>query len=85
VATFSRSGEVEITIANGNRVEVPVPGGLKASSRVFAMAQQASNNGGSRVTVEAAEPNVATGKITIWFNTNLGTGATLKVAWFVIG
>jgi hypothetical protein len=84
VATFSRSGVVEFTIDSSTVVEVPVPGGLKASSLVFAMAQKLVRPGNPHYPI-AAEPNVLTGKIKIHLNANVDEGDTLKVAWFVIG
>lgn len=83
VATFSRSGVVNIV--GVNRIEVDVPGGVRPGSYAFAMPQEAAYVGGTHVVVEAAEPNLYTGKVTIWLNVTPAAGTGMKVAWFVIG
>jgi hypothetical protein len=88
VATFSRSGVLEVTSQSSSVVELPVPGGLRASSHVLTTLQnRTTTSSGTVQQVIAAEPNVTTGKVKIYLsgNPNLAPGATVKIAWFVIG
>jgi hypothetical protein len=85
VATFSRSGVIEFTTQGASVVEVAVPGGLKESSHVLALAQNLTTTSGQEIQhVVAAEPNVATGKVNIYLRGN-NPGVSVKIAWFVFG
>ena len=88
VATFSRSGVIEVTSQSSTVVEFAVPGGLKASSHVLATLQNRTTTSGQFLQqIVGAEPNVTTGKVKIHLldSPNLGAGNTVKIAWFVIG
>ncbi len=87
VATFSRSGVVDLAFDNfATVVVVPVPGGLKASSHVLAMAQNLdSGHGAGPVYPIAAEPNVLTGTVKIHLNDYVAGDEPLRIAWFVFG
>jgi hypothetical protein len=78
VASFTRSG----TVTLGGRAKsaiVAVPGGLTASSHVLATMQTRTG----AIGVQAAVPNPATGKVTIYLTGTAPKGA--KIAWFVLG
>lgn len=87
VASFVRSGSAAI-FSPASSVEVAVPGGLSASSRVLALGQnvpmlQTGSQEGGYCAVVSARPVPATGKITIYLN---GPPVyAIKVAWFVFG
>jgi hypothetical protein len=63
----------------GTSLLISVPGGLTAASHVLATLQTVAGN----VSVKAAIPNTATGKVTILFTGTVPVGT--KVAWFVFG
>jgi hypothetical protein len=60
---------------------VTVPGGVKAGTMVFALAQ--TNIAG--VGVASAVPDPATGKATINLNVRPPSGVSVKIAWFALG
>jgi hypothetical protein len=78
VASFTRSGLATLAAA-ATSILVSVPGGLTATSHVLATLQTNTGN----VAVRAAVPNVANGKVTIFFTGSVPVGT--KVAWFVFG
>ena len=80
-AQFSRSGLVSIAYPNKSAT-VSVPGGLTASSLVFALVQDTTG-----VYVKSAVPNTSNGTVQINLNKAPGTGTnpkTAHVAWFVV-
>jgi hypothetical protein len=86
LAVFSRSGVFDLTTPGSSVVEIPVPGGVKATSHVLATLQNRTTTTGNLVQqIVAAEPVPATGKVKIHLvgNPNLGPGASVKIAWFV--
>jgi hypothetical protein len=75
-AVFSRSGLV--TISGQATATVSVPGGLSASALVLALLQTQVIG----VWVRAAEPNQATGEITIYLTR--APGRPVNIAWFIV-
>ena len=82
VSTFTRSNVATVPAAATN-VVVSVPGGLSATSHVLATCQTHVASG-TQPQIQAAVPNPATGKITIYLAGAAPAGGVI-VAWFVFG
>jgi hypothetical protein len=82
VAAFTRSGVMTVPPAAAS-VVVNVPGGLSAASHVLATCQTHVASG-AQPQIQAAVPNAATGKITIYLAAAAPAGG-VAVAWFVFG